>query len=139
MKSFVVQCYVVIIVKVSYAKGLNAAAMVLFTIQMLVHLFNYIVNSISVFSFFLNNWTCVCGYILLGAMFLKKRKATTDFILTIIGVLLWVSRFLKVFTENSGELLLSFIICSAGILGTVFVLIGLVFEIIAERQKDNSD
>ena len=139
MQSFVVQCYLVIIVKVSYAKGLNAAGMILFTIQMLVFLFDYIVNSISVISFFLNNWTCVCGYLLLGAMFLKKKKATSDFILTIIGVLLWGSRFIKVFGEYSGEILISFIICSAGFLASLLSLIGLVFEIIAERQNNDTD
>lgn len=126
-----------IFVKVSYAKGLNAAGMILFTVQLLVHFFDYIVNSISVFTCILDNWTCILGYVLLGVMFIKKKKISTDYILTIIGLLLWFSRFMKVFSDNNGEPVLSFIICSAGILGSVVVFIGLVFELAIAKQNND--
>lgn len=125
--------------KVSYAKGLNAAGMILFTIQLFVHFFDYVANPISIFAFLIDNWTCVAGYCVLGVMFLRKKKVSTDYILTIIGVLLWVSRFLKVLNESNGEWIIAFITCAAGILGSVITIIALVFEVLSAKQDNNCD
>lgn len=132
----VVKCQLVIFVKVSYSKGLHGAGLLFLTFQLLVNLFEYIVNSISVPVFLFENWAGVLGYVLLGVLFFRKKKDTTDLILTVIGILLWIAQFLQTFEEFSDEVITAFIFCALGMLGVIIVLIALLFDVKAEHDNN---
>lgn len=122
--------------KVSYSKGLHAAGLLFMTLQLLVQVFEYVVNSLSVPDFFLENWACVGGYVLLGAIFLKKKRVTTDLILTVIGIMAWVVQIVQNFEKFPEEIISGFMFSAFGILGAVLVLVALLFDIGADAQKD---
>ncbi len=128
--------YLVIFVRSNCAKGLNAVGLILLTLQILVCLFEHVVNTANFILFVTETWAGMLGYVLLIVLFVKNRL-NEDFILTLIGVLLWVAQFFSVFVTSGKEHMVSFLYCSAGILGVGFILIGMV--VYAGTQKVNKD
>lgn len=119
-----------------FSKGLYAASLVAFTLQLLVFLFKYVVESISIADFAIDNWAGVLGYSMLLILFILKRTMSTDIILTVIGVLLWVVQILMVLT--SSDPLIGFAVSGLGILGVILSAFALVFEIKVSKSENKN-
>ena len=129
----------VIFVKIDFSKGFYAAALIAYTIQLLLLSFDYVVNGNEFISFFVDNWAGVLGYLLLGALFILRSKFGMDFILNVIGMLLWIVEFYQVFSMNFSEPVGAFAMCSSGILGVILSAFGLGYEVRIEKMKNKKD
>lgn len=125
----------VIIVKVSFSKGFYAAALIAYVFQLMVLVFDYIVNGATLIDFIVDKWAGVLGFVLLGALFLLRSRIGMDFILTFIGIMLWIVQFCMIFIESFEEPLDAFTVCSSGILGVILSGFGLGYETIIEKHK----
>ena len=114
----------VIFVKFSSAKAFNAVGLFLLTLQILVYLFEYLVISSDIVGFFVNTWAGLFGYVLLVSLFIRNAMSS-DFILTLIGCLLWVVQFVRVFRAFPKEPSVALLYCVAGLLGLVFIVVAL--------------
>ncbi len=121
--------------KVNFSKSFNAVGLLLLTFQILVHLFEYIVNTADVVQFFVNTWAGIIGYLLMIVLFVKNRLGE-DFILTLIGSLLWLVQFVQVFRGFNNEYFFAFLYCSVGILGVAFILAGLTVSTIKNKKEN---
>lgn len=124
----------VIFVKISCTKGLNAAGLLLLTLQILVYLFEYIVNVADIIMFMVDTWAGLLGYILFVILFIKSRL-DAELVLTIIGILLWGSQFSTTFASSGKEIMVNFLYCSPGILGVCLIIIGIVVYLETEKRN----
>lgn len=131
----VVKYKLVIFVKVSYSKGLHTAGLLSFTLQLLVLLFEYIVDVFSIPAYIFENWAGIAGYVILSVLFLKKEKVTTDLILIVIGILLWGVQTFQSFGKFPDQFLTDFVFSAAGILGMVLSTVALLFDVKADCEK----
>ena len=121
--------------KVNFSKGFNAVGLLLLTFQILVCLFEYIVNTEDVALFFVNTWAGLIGFLLMIVLFVKNRLGE-DFILTLIGALLWVAQFVQIFRGFNNQYLSAFLYCSVGILGVAFILVGLIVNTVKNKKEN---
>ncbi len=119
--------------KFSYTKGLYGAGLIAFTLQLLVYLFSYVIESASIADYMVENWAGCLGFVMLVVIFIYKKTPGADIILTIIGMLLWVVQFVQVFTDKGP--LLGFIFSGVGILGFALSIVGFVFEVKDMRKN----
>ena len=129
----VVKYQLVIYVKFSYSKGFYGAGLVIFTLQLLVYLFSYVIESVSLAEYLVENWAGCLGYMMLVVIFIYKKIPGSDIILTIIGMLLWAVQFYQVFMIKGP--LLGFITSGLGMLGIALSFVGFVFEVKEMRSK----
>ncbi len=125
----------VIFVKIGYTKSFYALGLLLLTFQILVYMFEYIVNTGDIVAFFMNTWAGVLGYLVLLVLFVRSI-IYCDFILALIGCLLWVVQFVQVFKVNSEEPLTALLFCAAGILGILFIIVGLFVQMSAKKNNN---
>lgn len=109
--------------------------LLLLTVQILVHLFEYVVNTGEIVQFFISTWAGLLGYVLMLVLFIKSRLGA-DFILTLIGSLLWGVQFFQVFQSFKAEYLSAFLYCSAGISGVIFILVGLILCTLKSKKEN---
>lgn len=128
-----------IFVKVSYSKGFHAAGLLFLTLQLLMYLFEYVEDSVSILVVAIENWEAIAGCVLLTVLFVRKNRVSTDLILTIIAVLLWLAQFIQTFQEFSQDYVSAFLLCASGILGLILVIIGLSFDIRLETRNNKDD
>lgn len=117
----------VIYVKFSYTKGFYGAGLIAFTLQLLVYLFSYVIESVSLSGYLAENWAGFLGFMMLVVIFIYKKVPGSDIILTIIGLLLWAVQLYQVFTSKGP--LLGFITSGLGVLGILLSIVGFVFEV----------
>lgn len=103
--------------------------------QLTVLVFDYIVNGATPIDFIVDKWAGVLGFVLLGALFLLRSRIGMDFILTFIGIMLWIVQFCMIFVESFEEPLDAFTVCSSGILGVILSGFGPGYETIIEKHK----
>lgn len=126
----------VMYVKTGNSKAFNALGLILLTLQSLVFLFKYIVDTADFTEFIMANWAGSLGYVLLLVLFIKKLM-NEDIILTVIGCFLWVVQFVNVFNEFEGEPLGAFLCCSAGILGVALIVFGMIIYSYKDKKNKN--
>lgn len=119
--------------KFSYTKGFYGAGLIAFTLQLLVYLFSYVIESVSIADYLVDNWAGCLGFMMLGVIFIYKKTPGADIILTIIGLLLWVVQFYQVFASKGP--FLGFITSSLGVLGIALSIVGFVFEVNEMRKN----
>ena len=121
--------------KIIRASGMYAAGLLCLTVQVLIFAFEYIVEALGFADYIINNGASVAGLILLVTLFIRRREIGLDVVLTVIGMLLWVVQFVQVFRRDSVEIIDCIISCSVGFAGVLLVLMGLIFEVIANKNK----
>lgn len=124
--------FLVIFVKVSKSKGFYIIGMVLLTIQMPALFFDLVVMKSTFFDFFADNWTLIVGYGVLIAFFFKGKKVSSDLIIPILGVVLWLNGFLRIFEGRSYQPFVAVVFYIWGFLGVALVLIAVAIENLQE-------
>jgi len=124
--------------KFTRASGMYAAGLLCLTVQILIFTFKYVIEALGFAEYIVNNGASVAGLVLLATLFVRRREIGLDVVLTVIGILLWVVQFVQVFRRDSVEVIDCIITCSVGFVGVLLVLLGLVLEVIADKNKHNT-